>query len=108
MDRVLPEAEARQILEGMKQAASQASQIEQGLTQAKTEDVSASAEKKRADTQMVQATADATIGEILSRIEQNLANAKSAKDKNQLENLKVLLTTVSEKKETAKPKGEKR
>ena len=54
---------------------------------------------------MLQASADATIQEILSRVEQNLANAKSAKDKNQLENLKVLLTTVSEKKEPAKPKG---
>jgi hypothetical protein len=106
VDRVLPEDEAKQILEGMKQAASQASQIEQGLTQAKTEDVSASAAKKQMDVQMLQASADATIQEILSRVEQNLANAKSAKDKNQLENLKVLLTTVSEKKEGAKPKGD--
>ena len=107
VDRVLPEDEAKQILEGLKQAAAQASQVEQGLTQAKTEDVSASAAKKQMDVQMLQASADATIQEILSRVEQNLANAKSAKDKNQLENLKVLLTTVSEKKEGAKPKGEK-
>jgi len=106
-DRVLPEDEALKVLEGLRQAASQAAQVEQGLTQAKTEDVSASAAKKQMDVQMLQASADATIQEILSRVEQNLANAKSAKDKNQLENLKVLLTTVSEKKEGAKPKGEK-
>jgi len=107
VDRVLPEDEARQILEGMKQAASQASAIEQGLTTAKTDDITASAEKKRLDAQMLQMSADATIQEILSRVEANLANAKSAKDKNQLENLKVLLTTVSEKKETKKGETKK-
>lgn len=100
IDRVLPKEEAEKIMQGMKEAASQASRVEQGLTTAKTQDVTAAAEKKRSESQFLAASADATISEILSRIEQNMANAKSASDKNQLENLKMLLTTATEK-ETA-------
>lgn len=101
VDRVLPKEEAMSILEGMKEGASQASQVEQGLTAAKTEDVTASAEKKRLETQALSASTEATIQEILSRVEQNLANAKSSEDRTQLENLKTLLSTATE------PKGEK-
>ena len=72
--------------------------VEQDLTTAKTTDLNASANKKQVDAQAVQQTADAIIKEILSRVEQNLAIAKSAADKNQLENLKVFLSTVKEKK----------
>ena len=98
IDRVMPKKEAEAILQGMREAASQASQVEQGLTQAKTADVTASAEKKKLDAEMLQASADATIQEILSRVEANLANAKSAEDKNQLESLKTLLSTAVEEK----------
>lgn len=94
-DRMLPRADAEKVLQGMRDAASQASQIEQGLTQAKTEDITASAEKKRVDTEMVSATAEATIREIISRIDMNIAKAQSHNDKTQLENLKILLSTIT-------------
>jgi hypothetical protein len=94
-DRLLPEDDANAVLQGMKEAASQASQTEQGLTAAKTEGLAATAEGKRLDTQVTAASADATIQEILSRVDVNLANAKSSEDKMQLENLRTLLTTVA-------------
>ena len=94
VDRLLPEDEARQVLAGMRESASQASQIEQGLTQAKTAKESAAAEKTSMDAQVVAMSTEATIQEILSRVESNLANAKSAEDRNQLENLKTLLSTA--------------
>lgn len=101
-DRVLPEDEARQVLQQLREGRAQAAQIEQGLTQAKTDASAASAEKTRMDAQMTAASADAVIREILSRIEINLSAAKSSQDKNQLENLKVLLSTAAEpKKEKA-------
>lgn len=93
-DRLLPEDEAKEIIKGMRESASQAAQVEQGLTQAKTADANASAEKKSADKEFLAASAKATIQEILSRVEQNLAIAKTNEDKVQLENLKTLLTTV--------------
>jgi len=96
-DRVMPRDEAMQVIQNMQQASSQAAQVEQGLTQAKADSATAVAENKRANTQILQATADATIQEILSRVETNLANAKSAQDKTQLENLKTLLSTASRK-----------
>ncbi len=99
VDRVLPKEEATAILEGMREAASAASQIEQGLTTAKTEKTSADAEKTRTDTQVMAATTEATIQEILSRVESNLANAKTSHDKVQLENLRTLLSTATEKKQ---------
>ena len=80
----------------LREAASQAAQVEQGLTQAKTADATASAEKKKLDAEMLQASADVTIQEILSRVEANLANAKSAEDRTQLENLKTLLASAVE------------
>lgn len=95
IDRLLPEDEAKQVIEGMRAASSQASQIEQGLTTAKTEDITASAEKKRVDTQVAAAAADATIQEIMSRIDANAAKAQSNTDKVQLENLKLLLQSVA-------------
>jgi len=101
VDRVLPKEEAEAALKSMREAASQASQIEQGLTQAKTQDTAAAAQKKQLEAQAMSATTEATIQEILSRVESNLANAKSAEDKNQLENLKMLLSTATEKKEKA-------
>lgn len=94
-DRLLPREDAEKILANMAQASSQATQIEQGLTTAKTEDTAASAEKKRIDAQITAAQANATIEEILSRVEQNLANAKSAEDRTQLENIKTLLSTAT-------------
>jgi hypothetical protein len=102
VDRVLPKEEATAILEGMREAASAASQIEQGLTTAKTEKTTADAEKTRTDTQVMSATTEATIQEILSRVESNLANAKTSQDKVQLENLRTLLSTATEKKESSK------
>jgi len=97
VDRVLPKDEAEKVIQGMRDAASQASQVEQGFTQAKTADVSASAKKREIEAENLAASADATIQEILSRIESNLAFAKSAEDKNQLENLKMLLETAVNK-----------
>ena len=94
-DRVMPRADAEVVLKGMREAASQASQIEQGLTQAKTEVASAQAGKLMVDTQMVEATAEATINEIMSRIDANIAKARSHEDKTQLENLKILLSTTT-------------
>lgn len=95
-DRLLPKDEAEKVMQGMQESAAQASQIEQGFTTAKTEKQAADAENKRFDTKMLAASADATINEILSRAESNLANAKSAADKNQLENLKTLLSTAAQ------------
>jgi hypothetical protein len=97
VDRVLPREEAMAALEGMRQAASQAGQIEQGLTQAKTDKTTADAEKSRMAAQVLSASAEATIQEILSRVEQNLANAKSSADKNQLESLKMMLSAATDK-----------
>ena len=105
VDRLLPEKEARQVMQDMRQAASQASQVEQGLTAAKTEAATASAEKHRTDAQVVAATAEATIQEILSRVEQNLAVAKTSKDKVQLENLKTLLLTAVKPEKGGKKNG---
>ena len=99
VDRVLPKEEATAILKGMQEAASAASQIDQGLTTAKTEKTTADAEKTRTDTQVMSATTEATIQEILSRVESNLANAKTSQDKVQLENLRTLLSTATEKKQ---------
>lgn len=95
-DRLLPKEEAKQILEGMRAAASQAAQIEQGLTAAKTEDTAAATEKKRAEALALASSTEATIQEILSRVEANLAKAQSEGDKIQLENLKTLLSTAVE------------
>lgn len=106
VDRVLPEDEAKKVLDSMKEAASQASQIEQGLTQAKTQATTAKATKDEVDAKMVEETAEATVKEIMSRIEANMAKASSMGDKNQLENLKVLLSTVQkEGGDDAKRKG---
>jgi len=103
-DRLLPEKDANAVLKGMKEAAAQAAQVEQGLTTAKTEGLAAGAEGKRLDTQVAAASADATIREILSRVDMNLANAKSSEDKMQLENLRTLLSTAA-KPTVQPPKG---
>lgn len=92
VDRVVPREEAAKILEGMRQAASQASQVQQGEVQAKTDKMTAEAENKRMSTQMMAATADATLQEILSRVQGNISRARSEEDRVQLENLKTLLT----------------
>ncbi len=106
-DRLLPKEDAEQIMQGMKEAAAQASQVDQGLVSARTEDASAGAENKRMDTQLLAASADATINEILSRVESNMANAKSVEDKNQLENLRTLLSTATgSETQTQPPRGE--
>ena len=95
-DRVLPKEEAEKILSNMRAAAAQNAKIEQGLTQAKTADASAGASKKQNEATMIQASADAAVREILSRIEANLAKAKNDADKTQLENLKTLMTTATQ------------
>lgn len=91
-DRILPKEEALAAIKAMRDAAAQAQQIESGLTQAKTSKLSAEAQKTAIDSQIAAQTAPVVIQEILSRIEGNIANAKSAKEKTQLENLKLLLT----------------
>jgi hypothetical protein len=91
-DRLLPKEEALAKVKAMRDAQAQAAQVEQGLTQAKTGDLQARAAKTQVDTQIAAQQADATIAEIMSRVESNIANAKSAKEKTQLENLKILLT----------------
>jgi hypothetical protein len=93
-DRLLPEEEAKQVLQSLSDAAAQASQTEQGLTAAKTANQEADAAKKRVDASVKAGSADAAIEEIISRIEMNLANAKSVEDKNRLENLKTLISTA--------------
>jgi len=95
VDRVLPKAEAEKILKAMQESAAQASQVEQGLTTAKTRQAEAHAGKIEVDTEIASSTADAVMQEILSRVDQNLANAQSADDRTQMENLKVLLSTIS-------------
>jgi hypothetical protein len=101
VDRVLPKEEAEKLLESMRQSASQATQIEQGLTAAKTKVSEAQAGKIATDAEIAARNADAVMQEILSRVEQNIANAASAKDKHQLENLKVLLSTISKEPKNA-------
>jgi len=96
-DRVVPKEEATQILESMRAAASEAAKIEQGLTTAKTENLTASADKTKVDTQVTVATADAVIAELMARVQEKLATAKSKSDKTQLENLSILLQTVKQK-----------
>ncbi len=94
-DRVLPKDEAMAVLDGMRQAASEATKIEQGLTQAKTESAVSTAKKNTTDAEMTAASAEAVIQEILSRVDTNLASAKTSEDKAQLENFKTLLETAS-------------
>lgn len=95
-DRLLPLEDAEKIMAGLREEASKAAQIDQSLTQSKAEAMTATAENKRVNTQMMQATADATIQEIQSRVESNLAKAKTDQDKIQLENLRTLLSTAME------------
>lgn len=90
-DRVLPRDEAMQVLNSMSQAAAEATQIDQGLTKAKTANADASSKKTTTDAEMTAASAESVIQEILSRVEANLAQAKSSGDKTQLENFKQLL-----------------
>ena len=96
-DRMLPREEAEQVLKSLRDAAAQSAQIDQSLTEAKTAVASAQAGKIGADTELVMATADATIEEIISRIDANSAKAQSQADKTQLENLKILLSTTENK-----------
>ena len=96
-DRMLPREEAEQVLKSLREAAAQSAQIDQSLTEAKTAVASAQAGKIGADTELVMATAEATIEEILSRIDANSAKAQSQADKTQLENLKILLSTTRQK-----------
>lgn len=96
IDRVLPKEEATQVIQGMRDSASQAAQINQQQISAKTDKDKADAENKRMNTQLMAASAEATIQEILSRIEKNMASAKTDQDKVQLENLKTLLTTATQ------------
>lgn len=95
-DRVLPREEAEAVLKSLRDAAAQASQTEQGLTTAKTAAANAQAEKLMTDKQLIESTAEATIQEIISRVEANMAKAQSHDDKTQLENLRILLSTVSQ------------
>lgn len=95
IDRVVPREEAAKILAGMREAASQAKQIEQGEVQAKTAKLSADAEHAQMKTQLVAATAEATLKEILSRVEGNISRAKSEADRVQLENLRTLLAEAA-------------
>ncbi len=101
-NRLLPRPEAERILDGMKQAASQTAQVDQGLIRAKTQDANASAQRKQVEAQRLADSADATIKEILSRVENNLAMAKTQQERTQLENLKTLLSTVVGKNEQTK------
>lgn len=94
-DRVLPRKEAEQVLAQMREAAAQNAQIEQDQVVSKTEEQSAKAEKTQTETQVLAASADATIEEILSRAEHNLANAKSSEERTQLENLRTLLSVAT-------------
>lgn len=91
---VYDEARSEQILQSMRDAQAQAAQVQQGLDQAKTEKTMADAEKAKAQTQEILAKLEAGIGEIMSRVEANLANAKAAGDKTELEQTKVLLDSV--------------
>jgi hypothetical protein len=96
VDRLLPKEEALRKVAEMRAAQSQAVQIEQQHTQAKTAKTQADAGKSSAQAQQIQATVGATLREILSRVEANIANAKSAKDRTQLENFKLLLEQAAE------------
>ena len=93
-DRVIPKDEAMKVLASMQESSSAAAKVEQDLTTAKTEKERASAGKLSTDTAIASQHADAAMQEIMSRVDANLANAGSAKDRNQLENLKVLLSTL--------------
>lgn len=93
-DRVLPRNEALKIVDGLRAAAAKASEVEQGLTAAKASKEQAAANKMDVDSEVTAASADAVMQEIMSRIEANMANARSVEDKHQMENLKVLLSTI--------------
>ena len=93
-DRVLPRNEAQKIVDGLRAAASKASEVEQGFTMAKTAKDQAAAKKLDIDAEVTAASADAVMQEIVSRIEANMANARSVEDRHQMENLKVLLSTL--------------
>jgi hypothetical protein len=90
--RLLPREEAMAAVAQFRQGQQEMAQAEAGLTQAKTGDLQARAQKTTVDAQIAAQAAEATIAEIMSRVEANIAQAKSAREKNQLENLKLLLT----------------
>lgn len=98
-DRVLPRDEAMRVLEGMRQAASQAAAVEQGLTTARTESYKADAQKKTTEAQISAATIEAVISEILSRVSMNAATARESENRVQIENLHTLLSAAMEKKQ---------
>lgn len=93
-DRVVPKDEADQILRSMQEAGERAQQIEQGLTVAKIEDHTASAANKQASAAATERTTNAVVADLLARARQASANAKSAEDKTQLDNLALLLSTI--------------
>lgn len=90
-DRLLPRDEAMKMVEQMKQAQAAAAQSEQNLTAAKAANLNASAKKNEASAQVTMQTADALRAEMLSRVDANIAQAKTMRDRTQLENLKTLL-----------------
>jgi hypothetical protein len=91
VNRMLPRKEAQAAIARLQQTAQQDKQIEQGLTQAKTGELQAKAQKTTVDAQIAAQTADAVMREILSRVDNNIAMAKSSKDRVQMENLKIML-----------------
>lgn len=102
-DRVLPKDEADRNLAEMRQAQQQAASVEQGYTQAKTQSETAKAGKLAVETQIKTASAEAIVQETLSRVESNMANAKSAADKAKLENLKIILESAANEQGGAGP-----
>jgi hypothetical protein len=94
------------------QAQQMAAQIDQGLTQAKTQKLGADTQKAMTGAQIAAEQSKAQIAEILSRVESNLANAKTTHERSSLEQIKTLITGVQKDEELrqkaatpAKPKG---
>jgi hypothetical protein len=94
-DRLLTREEATAAVDSLRQSRQEGAAAEQGLTTAKAQRESAQAQKLTVDAQLAAQTADAVMREILSRIDNNLAQAKSQGDRNQLENLKLLMQEAS-------------
>jgi hypothetical protein len=92
--RLLPKEEAEAIWAQMQQAEASAQQVEQGLTAAKTQDHVAGAANKQASAQAMSRTTDAVIADLFARAGHAAALAQSTKDKTQLENLALLLSTI--------------
>lgn len=102
-DFVEDEETSKKILSARAQAMAQRQQIESGLTQSKTAKNESGAQKEQAQAQEILATLQSKIASLNASVGAQISAAKTAKEKSQLEHIKVLLDSITAEKETKAP-----